>query len=282
MPATLDFFTKRCPAKVGALILAITGIWLVTGLLQRAALSPTIPIAVVELKLPVKRATSSLDFGAIEKHLAAIHTDDTQDMEVTAEFDKKLSMVVTTITNHTGTNHTGTFPEPIRVLIEKSFPGANGGSLAALVECYFYYKQAETQVLNEVEQAASISTGSESQSPANLGELQAAYFGEALSRVLFSDYHRLYQQLNASKPLDNAPATPSVTPGGGSSTSPPYSVVLGSKARQQSGRTDPQLHGNNKEQADVALDAQLGLKQTPPIPAIHEQACAPLSAAIAH
>lgn len=179
----------RRTAKLTGLCLAVASLWLASNVLQRYALLSAMPLTAVEFKLATETesAPTSSEFAVVEEHLAAIYKDGTQELRVTAEFDKRLSMAISHIAIHSGV-----FPNTTKTLIENSFPGANGSKLAMLVECFYYYKQSETLILDEMASLSSTDGGIP-----DLTALQAAYFGEAFSRALFSDYHHLYQQMGA-------------------------------------------------------------------------------------
>lgn len=260
---------KRHAAKPIALILAIACIWLTTDLLQKYALSSASLITVVEFTLAERDASGRAEFALVEQHLAAIYKDDTQNIEVTAEFDKKLSMAINGITSATGI-----FPAASKMLLEKSFPGVNGRKLAVLTECFYYYKQAEARILEETLDVAS--TGDNVPGIPDLVALQAAYFGETLSRSLFSDYHHLYQQLNAATPADNMTATPTNAPDESSS------ALSRLRTQEPIERQHPETMGSTLGEGEQArVRDPLTRDELPVIPAIHEQACAPLAAAFA-
>lgn len=268
MFVTVDI-PKRNLAKSIALSLAIVCIWLITDLLQRYALASASPITAVGFTLAERKPSVGSEFALIEQHLAAVYKDDTQEIEVTAEFDKKLSMVISGITSPAGR-----FPEATKILIEKSFPGANGSKLAILTECFYYYKQAEARILEEMVNTAS--TGDEVAGISGLLALQAAYFGDALSRALFSDYHHLYQQIKAATPGGDMTAA-SITADESSSLPSP------SRTRQPIDHQYSETLGSTLGEGKQAqVPPSLTLDELPIIPANHEQACAPLAAAFAH
>lgn len=199
MPNFLNAFYSKRSLNLAAILVSAVSIGGILGLLQARLTTPIAPVSAVEVLLSPSLFDG--DFAAIEEHLAALHSPGSQRTEVSPEFEKKLNRVVAEIATDTGT-----FPIALRVLMQKSFPDANGQRLAMLVECFYYYKQAETHHLDESLKAVGASD--EVLTLPNLTGLQALYFGEPLSRALFAEYRQLYQHLGGVKTLDTEPSTP--------------------------------------------------------------------------
>lgn len=182
---------KRLAAPI-TLLIAVVGLYWSFERLQEWLMLPHAPLSVRSFHQ--QQPPFDGDFAAIEAHLAAIYVSDEQKMQVTPEFEKKLSMTTSAALKVNGGRlEPESFPKGLSGLIQKSFAGKNGRALAQLAECFYYYKQAETQWLNESTETQ------DSQKLANLAGLQAHYFGQPLSQDLFAEYHQLYRLMNGDK-----------------------------------------------------------------------------------
>lgn len=136
------------------------------------------------------------DFAQAEFYLAG-----TAEERLTTEaLEPKLSRLVTMLGKHDAK----VFPGRARVLLAKSFPGVYEDEFGDLLECFYYYKLAEANLL-----AAHELNGT---GVLNLTALQDAYFGAGIAGELFEQYREVYKHFPVEEAAQSPPALPALPP----------------------------------------------------------------------
>lgn len=183
------------PLKAAAMLAAVPAIIFFINLIHGTFLIPPSSVQVERFKLQ-DPGQPLLEFSQAERYLAEMAKEHLS----TEALEPKLSRLAAML----GKSDAKLFPGRARILLAKSFPGVYDDKFADLLECFFYYKQAEANLL--------VAHDQEGAGLPDLTALQDAYFGTGLAGELFEQYREMYRHFPAEEAAQQAPALPALPP----------------------------------------------------------------------